>query len=426
MKFFVETYGCQMNVSDSELISSMLINAGHTPAEDIDGADLIIFNTCTVRQHAEDRVLGRISNEKHRKKQKPGLKIGVVGCMAQRLGKDLLNADSGIDFVLGVDQYDKIASIAASETHTDYTDFEATQLYPGVTPHSGSNVNAFTTIMRGCNNFCSYCIVPYVRGRERSRSLPDILHEVRNQAALGRHDVTLLGQNVNSYNADGVDFASLLNELTKIDEVWRIRFVTSHPKDLSDRLIEVMAAHPKICNHIHLPMQSGSNPVLKAMNRAYTAEHYLSLVQKLRAAIPDIAITTDVIAGFPGETSQQFEDTIRMMQEVRFHHSFCFKYSNREGTEACQFNGQVPEHERLQRLQRMIDLQREITEEVFKGFIGKRVEIYVEDISKKSAEMVSGKTRDNKVAVISGTASEIGTLKSGIVTQATSGTLICG
>lgn len=426
MKFFVETYGCQMNVSDSELITSMLINAGHIPANDINGADLIIFNTCSVRQHAEDRVLGRISNEKHRKKDMPHLRIGVIGCMAQRLGKELLTENSGIDFVLGVDQYDKIASLLDTDQKTELTDFSAGQLYPGVIPNSDNPVNAFVTIMRGCNNFCSYCIVPYVRGRERSRSLQEVYLEVKAQSMQGKHDITLLGQNVNSYSSGEYDFASLLQQLSVIEDVWRLRFVTSHPKDLSDRLIETMATYPKVCNHIHLPMQSGCNDVLQAMNRSYSIEHYLSLVQKLRQAIPDVSITTDIIAGFPGETSSQFLETLDIMREIRFDHAFCFKYSNRDGTEASNFHNQLPEEVRLERLQLMIDLQRQITKDVFRSFIGREVEIYVEDISKKSASMVSGKTRDNKVAVVNGDRADIGTILRGKVTKATSGTLICG
>lgn len=424
MKFYIETYGCQMNVSDSELVSSILVEAGWGIAPDIGSADLILFNTCSVRKHAEDRVLGRISNERHRKLQNPDLKIAVLGCMAQRMGKRLLDNDIGVDFVVGVDQYLELPSLLTESQGMD-TDFDFRQIYPGLKPLHANGTCAFVTIMRGCDNFCSYCIVPHVRGRERSVDFKQILAEVRECGDKGLKEVTLLGQNVNSYLWEDYDFSRLLRELNKVDSIHRLRFITSHPKDLSDDLIDAMAACDKVCEHIHLPLQSGSNSVLKTMNRRYTLEHYLGLVDKLRRAVPGISLTTDLIAGFPGESESDFEQTLEVMREIQYDYAFCFKYSEREGTAACEFTNQVPEAERLQRLQQMIELQREITLDKFSAQIGKEIEVYVESLSKKSSEQVSGKTRDYKIAVLSGNASDIGKLKRGTVRKATAGTLIC-
>ena len=427
MRFIIETYGCQMNVADSEMVSSLLISAGHTRVSDMDAAQLIIFNTCSVREHAEQRVLGRIANEKHRKTTNPDILIAVIGCMAQRMGKRLMQTEPGIDFIVGVDQYQYLPYILEDPQHFDENtlQLDTTQVYPGILPDRQDPHCGFVTVMRGCNNFCSYCIVPYVRGRERSRPINDIYAEVKNAAEKGLHDITLLGQNVNSYMYDGHSFASLLNKLEDIDSLWRLRFVTSHPKDLSDELISVMATNSKVCEHIHLPLQSGDDEVLKKMNRSYNSSHYLKLIDKLRVAKPNIAITTDLMVGFPSETEAQFENTLRIMEKVGFDYAFCFKYSSREGTEAASFEGQVPEADRLRRLQTMIDLQRQITLSKFQAQIGQDVEVYVEDFSRKSKSKLSGKTRDFKIAVLSGDEHKIGSLITSRVMDATAGTLIC-
>ena len=416
-----------MNVADSELVSSILISAGHSPVTDIDEAQVIIFNTCSVRDHAEQRVLGRIANEKHRKNNDPEIKIGVIGCMAQRVGKRLMEIEPGIDFVVGVDQYQHLPSILddAASFNEDTLHMDATQIYPGILPYRQDKNCGFVTVMRGCNNFCSYCIVPYVRGRERSRPVNDIYTEVQRATEAGLHDITLLGQNVNSYQYDGYRFPDLLQKLNDIESLWRLRFITSHPKDLSDELISAMADCSKVCEHIHLPLQAGDDQVLQKMNRFYSVDHYLCLIDKLRTAIPDIAITTDLMTGFPSETESQFENTLRIMESIRFDYAFCFKYSEREGTEAATHKDQVPEDERLRRLQTMIDLQRQITFEKFQEQIGKTVEVYVEDFSRKSQDNVSGKTRDFKIAVLSGGSDKIGSLSTAKVLDATAGTLIC-
>lgn len=425
LKYYIETYGCQMNVSDSELIISVLDNDGYEQVDSIDDADIILFNTCSVREHAEQRVLGRVSNERHRKIQKPSLKIGLLGCMAQRIGERLVSDDLGIDFAVGVDQYHALPEILR-ETCGSELGFDSEQIYEGIIPkHQGEHC-AFITIMRGCNNFCSYCIVPYVRGRERSRPYSDIKKDIEQALSSNMFDITLLGQNVNSYLFDGMAFPALLRQIEKdFEGIKRLRFITSHPKDLSDELIETMANSSILCNHIHLPMQSGDNEVLRRMNRSYSIEDYMLIVDKLRKAVPDIALTTDLIAGFPGESKEQFEATLSAMERIGFDYAFCFKYSPREGTEAANNENQVPESERLKRLQEMIELQRKITLDKYREMIGKEVEVYVEGFSKKSKKKVSGKSRDFKICVLSGDANDIGTIKRAKVLNATAGTLIC-
>ena len=415
MKVFIETYGCQMNVSDSELVETILSGRNHTVVENIEDADVIIFNTCSVRQRAEDRVLGRISNEMARKKDNPNLRIGVIGCMAQRLGEDLKKKNKSIDFVVGVDQYQKLPDIIEEFNSSDYTDdfksiveVNKNEVYEDLYPHHKGEQNAFVTIMRGCDNFCSYCIVPYTRGRERSRPIDDILKEIEQVGKEGFKDVTLLGQNVNSYNFEGINFAELLRRANKIDSIKRLRFVTSHPKDLSDEVISVMAESDKICEHLHLALQSGDNDVLARMNRGYTAEHYFNIVQKLRAAMPEISITTDIIAGFPGETEEQFQKTYDLMEKIEFDYAFTFKYSPRDGTKAADFTDQIPENVRLERLQKLIHLQEKITLKKYQEQIGKTKEIYVSQVSKKNKNEVSGKSRDFKITVFPGSEDLIG------------------
>lgn len=426
-KVFLETYGCQMNVADSELVSSILNADNFQISQDIDRADVIIFNTCSVRQHAEDRVLGRISNEIARKQSNKDLKIGVIGCMAQRIGDELHEINKDIDFIAGVDSYKKLPIIIESlfkdndfiaETQTNNQ-----EIYDGIYPSHSGRFNAFVTIMRGCNNFCSYCIVPYTRGRERSRPWKQILKEIELLGNENFKDITLLGQNVNSYIYEDIKFADLLRKVNKIESINRIRFVTSHPKDLSDEVISVMAESAKVCEHIHLPMQSGDDKILREMNRGYSSDHYLKLIKKLRNAIPNIAITTDIIAGFPGETSDQFQRTYDLMQEIEFDYAFTFKYSPRTGTKAADLPDQIPEELRLERLKSLINLQQNITKKKYRDQIGTTKEIYVEKISKKSDSELAGKSRDFKITVFPGDQSLIGEFVKVKITDATGWTL---
>ncbi len=405
-KFFIKTYGCQMNVADSELVAGILSNAGYIQTNKIENADIILFNSCTVRQHAEDRVLGRITSEAKRKENNPTMLIGLIGCVAQRKGKSLLDEIENLDFVVGTDQYQRLPEIIEDCSSCNDTISENmqnnTEHYDNIYPIRNKGVSAFVTIMRGCNNFCSYCIVPYVRGRERSRDHREILQEVEQAGNDGYKDITLLGQNVNSYNDEKFTFAELLTHAARIPSLRRLRFVTSHPKDLSNEVIKVMAEEPTICEHLHLPMQSGSNRILEKMNRNYTSEKYLGIIRKLRNAMPHIALTTDVMVGFPGETDEDFYLTYNLMKEIRFDYAFMFKYSPREGTAAAEYKDQVPEDIRLERLQKIINQQEKITYEKYQAQIGREVEVYVEQTSKKSDQELSGRTRDNKIAVFPG------------------------
>jgi tRNA-2-methylthio-N6-dimethylallyladenosine synthase len=392
-----------MNVADSELVSTILLNNGSVQADTIAEADVILFNTCSVRQHAEERAIGRISNEMSRKLANPDIRIGVIGCMAQRLGGKLKEMLGGVDFVVGVDNYQKLPKIIDNSRKwrefQAYDELDNKEIYNDLYPTRKEAFTAFITIMRGCDNFCSYCIVPYVRGRERSRPVDDILKEAANAGKQGFRDITLLGQNVNSYNYKNVHFPELLRKINELEIIKRIRFITSHPKDLSDWLIDAMSACPKVCEHIHLPLQAGDNQVLARMNRGYTIEHYLELITKLRAAIPEIAITTDLIAGFPGETEDQFNSTLAAMEKIRFDYAFMFKYSVRTGTKAETFSDSVPESDKLNRLERMIQLQGEITHSKSREQIGREVEVLVEKISKRNESELAGKTRDFKIVV---------------------------
>lgn len=421
-KFYIETYGCQMNVSDSELIVSILTEQGFVEAENIDDADIILFNTCSVREKAEERVLGRISNEMSRKQSK-NVKIGVLGCMAQRLGNELHKINKQIDYVIGVDQYHKLPEILGAKGFVSSTAEDYSQVYDNYYPTRKGINNAFVTIMRGCNNFCTYCIVPYTRGRERSRNIDEILTEIENAGKKGFKDVTLLGQNVNSYNYNNISFPELMQKAAQIESIERLRFVTSHPKDLSDELIEVMATNSKICKNVHLPLQSGSNEVLKAMNRGYTIEHYLAIVEKMRKAMPEIGLSTDIIAGFPGETEEQFLQTLEVVKKVRYDTAFMFHYSPRRGTKAAEFENQIDKKIRLERLQRLIDVQTEITTEKYIEQIGKTKTVYVEQVSKRNEKEVAGRTDDFKICVFEGDKSLIGKFVKVIVTEAKGWTL---
>ena len=416
-----------MNVADSELVAGILSDAGYQKTNIIDDADIIIFNSCTVRQHAEDRVLGRITAEAKRKKQNQDMLIGLIGCVAQRKGEELLEEIKSLDFVVGTDQYRQLPEIISKCMFRNehlFADIQNNiENYENIYPVRNKGVNAFVTIMRGCDNFCSYCIVPYVRGRERSRNHKEILLEIKNVGKEDFKDVTLLGQNVNSYDDGEYTFPELLKEASQISTIKRLRFVTSHPKDISDKVIEVIAKEPKLCEHLHLPMQSGSNSILKKMNRKYTSEKYLGIIHKLRNAIPNIAITTDVMVGFPGETEEDFLQTYNLMKQIRFDYAFTFKYSPREVTAAASYSEQVPEDVRLERLKKLIELQEQITFEKYQEQIGRTVQVYVEHTSKKSDKELSGRTRDNKIAVFPGDKKLIGTFVDIEIIDATGWTL---
>ncbi len=409
MKFKIESYGCQMNIADSQLVMGILQKAGHCKVDDIEQADLVIFNTCSVREHAEQRVLGRIASVLAYKKKKKKFYLGVIGCMAQRIQAELFSR--GVDFVVGVDQYNALPEVLQSLEQGKRelrADFDFQQVYDSCYPFREQDTTAFVTIMRGCDNFCTYCIVPHLRGRERSRPVSQIWEDVSSAVEQGFSEITLLGQNVNSYLYEGLNFAGLLQKLHTMEGLRRIRFVTSHPKDMSAELIAVMKELPKVCPHLHVAMQSGNDEILQRMNRKYTADQYLQMVTDLRAAIPEIAITTDIIVGFPGETHAQYLDTVNLLKKIRFDYAFLYKYSPRKGTSAADFDQQIPEEERLKRLQEIIEVQSTITTQKYKEQMGKVKRVLVERVSKKDDQEVAGKSEDFKMVIFPGSKSLIG------------------
>ncbi len=415
-KMCIETYGCQMNVADSEVVASVMGMAGYELTEDPKEASAVIFNTCSIRENAEQKIYQRISHWKaFRRKEGRRIVIAVIGCMAERLKKSLIE-DSGVDVVAGPDSYLQLPELfAAAEAGEKAMNIELslTQTYRDIIPQriGGGGVSGFISIMRGCNNFCSYCIVPYTRGRERSREPESILNELADLRARGFKEVTLLGQNVNSYNyvsqstnqpinQSTTDFPALLAMVAEAAPDMRIRFTTSHPKDMSDRTLEVMASHPNIARHIHLPVQSGSNKVLKAMNRKYTREWYLDRVAAIRRILPDAGLSTDMFTGFHDESEEDFLETLSLMREAGFDSAFMFKYSERPGTFASQhLPDNIPENVKIERLNRMIALQNELSLASNKNDIGKEFEVLVEGVSKRSKDELFGRTSQNKVVV---------------------------
>ncbi len=433
-RLFIETYGCQMNVADSEVVASIMQMAGYTLADTLDDADAVLLNTCSIRDNAEQKIVARLQAlaalRRKRPSSLPRLIIGVVGCMAERV-KDSLIKKHGVDLVAGPDAYLDLPALFASAEEGQAAvnvKLSTTETYRDVVPARipGQNVSGYISIMRGCNNFCSYCIVPYTRGRERSRPVDSILNELADLRARGFKEATLLGQNVNSYSYEDVDFPKLLAMVAEAAPEMRIRFTTSHPKDMSDATIEAIAAHPNICRHIHLPVQSGSNNVLKAMNRKYTREWYLDRIAAIRKAIPDCGITTDLFTGFHGETEEDFLETLDLMRTVGFDSAFMFKYSERPGTLASKtMPDNVPEEIKIERLNRMIALQNELSAASNHADIGHVFEVLVEGVAKRSKEQMVGRTSQNKTAVFPKGDAKVGQLLNVKVVDASSATLIC-
>lgn len=407
-KLFIETYGCQMNVADSEVVASVMQMAGYEMTEEIQDADAIFVNTCSVRDNAEQKVLGRLQYFQSLKRKKKHLLVGVLGCMAERVKEDLI-ANHHVDLVAGPDSYMDLPNlIAAAENGEKVINVELStqETYKDVMPLKlpGVHISGFVSIMRGCNNFCSYCIVPYTRGRERSREVNSILNEIRDMRDKGFKEVTLLGQNVNSYlyeqDGEQVNFSSLLEKVALEAPNMRIRFVTSHPKDMSDETLHVIAKYPNICQYIHLPAQSGSSKILRVMNRKYTREWYLDRIAAIRRILPECAISTDLFCGFHSETEEDFQETLSLMREVGYDSAYLFKYSERPGTYAAKhLEDDVPEEVKVRRLQEMIDLQNKLSEESNLRDIGKVFEVLIEGYSKRSREQLFGRTSQNKVVI---------------------------
>lgn len=426
-KLFIETYGCQMNVADSEVIASVMKMAGYETCASIDEADAVLLNTCSVRENAENKIYNRLE-ALHAMQRKKAFIVSVVGCMAERVKEDLIEHHH-VNLVAGPDSYLSLPELfAAAEMGEKAINVElsTTETYRDVIPERvcGSHISGFVSIMRGCNNFCHYCIVPYTRGRERSREVNSILNEVKDLQDKGYKEVTLLGQNVNSYRFDSVGFPQLLSTVAETFPTMRIRFTTSHPKDMSDETLEVIASHPNICRHIHLPVQSGSDRILKLMNRKYTREWYLGRVAAIRRIIPDCSITTDIFVGYHSETEEDHQLSLSLMREVGYDSAFMFKYSERPGTYASKhLPDDVPEETKIHRLNEMIALQNTLSAESYKKDIGKTFEILVEGVSKRSKEQLFGRTPQNKVVVFDRGNHHIGDFVTVKVTESSSATL---
>lgn len=389
-----------MNVADSELVEGLLQKEGYQPTVNINNADAVFVNTCAIREHAEEKVHSQLGRYNLIKKQKPDMIIGVLGCMAQNLKDDILESRPYVDIVLGPDSYRKLPEILNRKIVNQKSIVDTTlsrfEVYDDLFPSRNEGINAWISIMRGCDKFCTFCIVPFTRGRERSRSIASIVAETEQAVADGFVEMTLLGQNVNSYQHKLEGFADLLEAVANIKGVKRIRYTSPHPQDINSELLEVMAAHETICNYIHLPLQAGSNRILQRMNRTYTKEHFVGLVDYIRDVLPNVGISTDIIVGFPGETDEEFEETIDVMNQVKFDSAFTFKYSSRPGTKASEFSDHISEEVKKERLQHIIELQKKHTLERNLESVGNVETVLVEKESKKSTSHWAGRTDSNK------------------------------
>ena len=435
-KLFIETYGCQMNVADSEVVASIMQMAGYSVCDSLDEADAVFMNTCSIRDNAEQKILNRLEffhamNSKRGKKNQ--LIVGVLGCMAERAKQDLID-NHHVDLVVGPDAYlslpELIASVEAGEKAIN-VELSTTETYRDVIPSRicGNHISGFVSIMRGCNNFCHYCIVPYTRGRERSRDVESILNEVLDLSAKGYKEVTLLGQNVNSYRfeKDGeiINFPTLLRTVAEAVPHMRVRFTTSHPKDMSDETLQVIADVPNVCKHIHLPVQSGSSRILKLMNRKYTREWYLDRVAAIRRIIPDCGLSTDIFSGYHSETEEDHQESLSLMRECGYDSAFMFKYSERPGTYASKhLPDDISEEIKIRRLNEIIELQNQLSAESNAKDVGKVFEVMVEGVSKRSKEQLFGRTQQNKVVVFNRGTHRIGDFVNVKVTASSSATLI--
>ena len=432
-KLYIETYGCQMNVADSEVVAAVMRMADYEPCDSLDEADAVFLNTCSVRDNAEQKIIHRLEALHALRKKGRRLIIGVLGCMAERVKEGLLH-DHHCDLVAGPDAYLTLPDLVAQAElghKAINTELSLTETYRDIVPERvcGSHLSGFVSIMRGCNNFCHYCIVPYTRGRERSRDLQSILAEVRDLQSRGYKEVTLLGQNVNSYRfeaADGTltDFPTLRRTVARTAPGMRVRFTTSHPKDMSDETLRVIAEEPNVCRHIHLPVQSGSNRVLKAMNRKYTREWYLDRVAAIRRIIPDCGLSTDIFAGYCGETEEDHQLSLSLMRECAYDSAFMFKYSERPGTYASKnLPDDVPEETKIRRLNELIALQNELSLTANQRCIGQEYDILIEGVSKRSREQLFGRTEQNKVVIFDRADHRVGETIRVRITEATSATL---
>jgi tRNA-2-methylthio-N6-dimethylallyladenosine synthase len=425
-RVFIETYGCQMNVADSELMAGVLQRAGMTLVERAEDADAVILNTCAIRENAEQRVLGRLGDYAHLKAANPALIVGVAGCMAQHLRAKLLEKKRVLDLVVGPDGYRALPELlrrAAGEPVAEVR-LDRDETYGDLEPKRDAGVRAWVTVQRGCDKFCTYCVVPFTRGRERSLPLADLVRQMEQAAAAGFREIVLLGQTVNSWRHGEHDFADLLRAANGVEGVLRVRFTSPHPADMTDRVIEAVATCERVMPHVHLPLQSGSDRILTAMNRTYTRAQFMDCAAKLRAAIPGVALSTDIIVGFPGETEADYQETLATYREARFDSGFLFKYSARPDTKAHRWPETVSEEEKGRRLSELIDVQMGLSAEINDGWLGREVEVLVENPSRREPPQLYGKSREFKTVVFGDDGSAPGTLQRVRVIGATAITLI--
>ncbi len=425
-KVYIETYGCQMNVADSEVVGGILRDQGYLMTGSLEEADVVLINTCAVRENAEVRIYGRLGLMNRYKRENPGMVIGVLGCMAERLRERLVEQEKLVDLIIGPDEYRKLPGLLSRAFEGEKgiaVRLSRVENYDDIQPLRTDGVSAWLSVMRGCDKFCTFCVVPFTRGRERSRPLRSVVDEVAGLARLGFREVTLLGQNVNSYHDGKHDFADLMTAVASVDRSMRVRFTTSHPQDMSDRLIVAIAGRENLCNYVHLPVQSGSDRILELMNRSYSVDHYLKLVERIRRRIPGVSLTTDVIAGFPTETEEDHRLTMDLMRSVRFDGAYTFKYSARERTKAFEMPETVSEDEKGRRVQELTRLQHDIALELNREAIGTSFRILVEGPSRKSPDEYTGRTDTNKTVVFSHTGEKAGDFVDVVIQRANSATL---
>ncbi len=399
LQYYIETYGCQMNIYDSELVAGLLEKCGFSETREINNADAVFLNTCAIREKAEDTVHNRLNHLQYLKKKKPGMILGILGCMAQNLKNELLESKPYVDVILGPDSYRRIPEIIRERQNQNghHVDIHLSkfEVYDDLFPSRHEGVNAWISITRGCDKFCTFCIVPYTRGRERSRSLDSIRKEVKHAVSKGYVEITLLGQNVNSYRTNNGQFPQLLESIASIPGVKRIRYTSPHPQDMDDKLLEVMRDNRNICNYIHLPLQAGSDRILQRMNRTYNQKEYLELVDKIRQYLPGCSISTDIIVGFPGETEAEFQETLHVMKTAGFSSAFMFKYSSRPSTKAAEYSEQIDESTKQVRLEKVIALQKELTLKANQQYIGNVIKVLIDKESKKSSKQWAGRSDGN-------------------------------
>jgi tRNA-2-methylthio-N6-dimethylallyladenosine synthase len=422
--FHISTYGCQMNMADSSSLAVLLTSRGYQLAQSEQDADLIVLNTCSVRLKAEERVLGRLGEIQQYKKRNPRLKVAVVGCMAQRLGENLLEQAPHVDFVLGTDRLFELPDIleGIEGSHRVMTAFGHENM-DAIKPYRENEYSGFITISRGCDNYCTYCIVPYVRGKERSHSVSHIIDAVNDMVGQGVVEIMLLGQNVNSYRYEGIDFPDLLQRVVAETDCPRVRFMTSHPKDFSEKLVDVMAEEPRLMPHIHLPLQSGSDRILERMGRDYTCDRYRRIIDYIRSKLAYACLTTDLIVGFPSETHDEYEMTLSAVRDIGFDSAFMFRYSVRPGTDAARYDDDVPEDEKIARLNKLIALQQEISFQRNRREIGVVRQVVVEGYSRRSKDFVRGRTEGNKIVLFKASEMTLGRILPVRITSADAFTL---